>query len=218
MAYLNTPRKETLKSIAQVSHIPFWLDDPSRPTPVPELTKNISTDLLVIGAGFTGLWTALLAKEENPSRDIVLLEADEIATGASGRNGGFMDASITHGLQNGLARWPKEFPTLLALGIKNLNEIESTIKRLGIECDYLRTGDISMASEPYQVEELKAETEISAHYNIRSEFYDRERMQEIVKSPLFIAGLNHPDHAALVTLRISHGDYARLVLISACHY
>ena len=198
MTYSNTPRPEALKSIAHVSHLPFWLDHLARPASEPELTKNISTDLLIIGAGFTGLWTALLAKEEAPGRDIVILEGGEAATGASGRNGGFMDASITHGIQNGLARWPREFPTLLALGVANLNAIESTIKRLHIECDYLRTGDVSMASEPYQVEDLKAEMEISARYNIHSEFYDRERVQEIVKSPLFIAGLNHPDHAALV--------------------
>src|SRR5215207_386736 len=198
MTYSNTPRPEALKSIAHVSHLPFWLDHLARPASEPELTKNISTDLLIIGAGFTGLWAALLAKEETPGRDIVILEGSEAATGASGRNGGFMDASITHGLQNGLARWPKEFPALLALGMKNLDEIEATIRRLGIECDYLRTGDVSMASEPYQVEDLKAEMEISARYNIHSEFYDRERVQEIVKSPLFIAGLNHPDHAALV--------------------
>jgi glycine/D-amino acid oxidase-like deaminating enzyme len=198
MSYSNKVRKETLKSIANVSHIPFWLDDPTRPTAEPALTSDIATDLLVIGAGFTGLWTALLAKEENPAREVTILEAGEVASGASGRNGGFMDASITHGLQNGLARWPREFPALLALGIANLNEIESTIKRLGIECDYLRTGDIGMASELYQVEELKAEMDISAQYNIHSEFYEREQVQEIVKSPFFIAGLNYPDHAALV--------------------
>jgi glycine/D-amino acid oxidase-like deaminating enzyme len=198
MPYSNQIRKETLRSFADASHIPFWLDDPSRPAPAPELTNSISTDLLIIGAGFTGLWTALLAKEENPARDVVILEADEVATGASGRNGGFMDASITHGIQNGLARWPREFLLLLALGFANLDEIEATIRRLKIECDYLRTGDISMASEPYQVEELKAEMEVSQQYNIRSEFYDRGRVQEIVKSPFFIAGLNHPDHAALV--------------------
>jgi glycine/D-amino acid oxidase-like deaminating enzyme len=198
MPYSNIVREETLKSIADVSHIPFWLDDPARPQPGPELTQDISTDLLIIGAGFTGLWTALLAREENPEREVTILEAGEIANGASGRNGGFMDASITHGLQNGLARWPREFPALLAMGIANLNEIESTIRRLSIECDYLRSGDIGMASEPYQVEELKAEMEVSAQYNIRSEFYDREQVQEIVKSPFFIAGLNFPDHAALI--------------------
>ena len=198
MPYSNNIRKESLKSIADVSHIPFWLDDPARPAAEPALTRDIAADLLVVGAGFTGLWTALIAKQEDPAREVTILEAGEAATGASGRNGGFMDASITHGLQNGLARWPQEFPTLLALGIANLNEIESTIKRLGIECDFLRSGDIGMASEPYQVEELKAEMEVSAQYNIRSEFYDREQVREIVKSPLFIAGLNYPDHAALV--------------------
>ena len=198
MPYSNQIRKETLKSISDVSHLPFWLDTPARPAPEAALTKNISTDLLIIGAGFTGLWTALLAKEEHPAREVVVLESGEVATGASGRNGGFMDASITHGLQNGLSRWPREFPTLLALGVANLNEIEATIKRLGIACDYLRTGDIAVASEPYQVEDLKAEMEISARYHIRSEFYDHERIRDIVKSPFFIAGLNYPDHAALV--------------------
>ena len=198
MSYSNKVRKETLRSIADASHVPFWLDHPARPAPTPELTQDISTELLIIGAGFTGLWTALLAKEEIPSRDVLILEAGEVATGASGRNGGFLDASITHGLQNGLARWQQEFPRLLAMGMANLDEIERTIQRLGIECDYLRTGDIGMASEAYQVKDLKAEMEFSAQYDIRSEFYDRERVLEIVKSPFFIAGLNYPDHAALV--------------------
>src|SRR5689334_17393201 len=134
MVYSNTPRKATLKSIADAKHFPFWLDEPAHPTPEPELEKSISTDLLIIGAGFTGLWTALLAKEENPAREIVILEAGEVASGASGRNGGFVNASITHGLQNGVARWPREFPILLKMGLANLNQIEATIERLGMDC------------------------------------------------------------------------------------
>ncbi len=126
------------------------------------------------------------------------MEAGEVAGGASGRNGGFMDASITHGIQNGLARWPAEFPTLLAMGLTNLDQIESTIKRLGIECDYRRTGEVSVASEPYQLDDLKAEMEISARYNIPLAFYDHETIQEVVKSPLFIGGLGHGNYAALV--------------------
>src|SRR5262245_41811461 len=120
MTYSNTARKATLRSIVDVKHIPFWLDDSARPDPEPDLAKNISTDLLVIGAGFAGLWTALLAKEEDPSRDVVLLEGGEVAIGASGRNGGFLDASITHGFLNGLARWPQEITTLHVLGLQNL--------------------------------------------------------------------------------------------------
>jgi glycine/D-amino acid oxidase-like deaminating enzyme len=84
------------------------------------------------------------------------------------------------------------------MGLANLDALGSTIQRLGIECDYMRVGDVSMASELHQVQELQEEMEVSARFHIRSEFYDRERVQEIVKSPFFIAGLNHPDLAALV--------------------
>src|SRR6185503_1095000 len=98
MAYSNNIRNETLKSIVDVSHVPFWLDDPTRPNCQPEGTKDISTDLLSIGAGVAGVWPALLAKEEDADREVVMVEAGEVASGASGRNGGFMDASLTHGI------------------------------------------------------------------------------------------------------------------------
>jgi len=198
MTYSNTPSEAALKSINDVSHTPFWLDDPNRPQPQPCLTKDTSTEFLIIGGGFTGLWTALQAKEDNPGREIVLLEADEIATGASGRNGGFLDESITHGFQNGLSRWPQEFPTLLKMGTAILDTIEATSERLKIDCDYRRVGDVLMASEPYQVDELHEEMEIARRVGIEFEFYDRERIYEIIRSPLFIAALNRPRDSALV--------------------
>src|SRR6185503_4754587 len=205
MIYSNTPRKETFKSIANAIHIPFWLDDPARPAPEPELTEAISTDLLVIGAGFTGLWTALLAKEQNPSRDVLILEAGEIAQGATGRNGGFMDASITHGFLNGLARWPREISTLHAIGIMNLVEIESTIKRLGIECDYQRTGEIDVATEPYLLNEFKKIIELAKPYNINFQLLDRAQIYNVVKSPLFIGGIKRFDSTIINPAQLAWG-------------
>lgn len=198
MAYTNTPTQAAIKSISNVSHTPFWLDDPNRPQPEPELIQDRSTELLIIGGGFTGLWTALLAKEEDPSREVVLLEGEEIACGASGRNGGFMDESLTHGMENGLARWPDEYPTLLSMGMKNLDQIEETIRRLNIECDYLRAGEVVMASEPYQVEELQEALETARRFNIEYKFFDEAQVHRVVKSPFFIAGLTFPRHTALV--------------------
>jgi glycine/D-amino acid oxidase-like deaminating enzyme len=198
MTYSNTASAAAIRSINDVSQTPFWLDDPQHPQPQWELTWEISTDLLIIGGGFTGLWAALLAKEENPARDVILLEGGEIASGASGRNGGFMDASITHGIQNGLRRWPREFPALFDLGMKNLDEIEETIKRLNIACDYLRMGEVNMASEPYQLEELKEEIEVAKRFDIAYEYYEGKQVHQIVKSPLFIGGLNLPRCSALV--------------------
>ena len=205
MVYSNTPRKEAVRSVADTIHIPFWLDDPARPEPAPPLTKEISTDLLIIGAGFTGLWTALLAKEKNPDREVVILEAGEVAQGATGRNGGFMDSSITHGFHNGLSRWPRELPTLLALGIANLNEIEATITRLGIDCDYRRTGDIDMATQPHQVEEIKEELKIAAPYRTNFQFLDRDQVQAVVKSPIFLAGLKRPDSSLVNPAHLAWG-------------
>ena len=205
MAYSNNPRPISTRSISNVIHKPFWLDDPLRPAPQPDLTKEISTDLLIIGAGYSGLWTALLAKEENPNRDVVILEAGEVATGATGRNGGFMDASITHGFSNGLSRWKHELPTLLALGIQNLKEIEETIARYGIDCDYIRTGDIDMATEPHHIDEIKEELEIAAPYQTNFQFMDRDEVQAVVKSPIFIAGLKRPDTSLVNPAHLAWG-------------
>ena len=94
----------------------FWLDSPDRPDPEPPLTGSTSADLVVVGGGYTGLWTALLAKESDPARDVLLLEGRLSGWAASGRNGGFCAASLTHGLDNGLARFPDEMATLERLG------------------------------------------------------------------------------------------------------
>ncbi|MQA93588.1 MAG: FAD-dependent oxidoreductase [Streptosporangiales bacterium] len=99
---------------------PYWLDDPARPDPLPPLRGRERCSLAVVGGGFSGLWTALIAKEREPDRDVVLLEGARVAWAASGRNGGFCSASPTHGLGNGLGRWPSEIEELERLGAANL--------------------------------------------------------------------------------------------------
>ena len=73
----------------------FWLDQTARPSALPALSGADEADLAIVGGGFTGLWSALQAKEADPEREVVLVEASEIAEGASGRNGGFADPSLT---------------------------------------------------------------------------------------------------------------------------
>src|SRR5579884_3807315 len=101
--------------------VSFWLDSPERPAPCDALVDAASCDLAVVGGGFTGLWTALLAKERNPDTDVVLLEAQEVGWAASGRNGGFCEASLTHGFANGYERFPGEIERLERLGLENLD-------------------------------------------------------------------------------------------------
>ena len=117
------------RSLAASTFGSMWLDIP-RPE-YPPLTGPITCDLLVVGGGYTGLWTALHAAQRNPDRRIVLDRGQPDRLGGVGRNGGFVDASLTHGLQNGKTRWPNEIDTLDAMGLENLDGMQADIERLG---------------------------------------------------------------------------------------
>jgi len=205
MIYSYTPGSKAMQAIADVSHVPYWLDDPAAPTPQPPLTQSISTDLLIVGAGFAGLWTALLAKEENPNRDVVIVEAGTAAIGASGRNGGFMDASLTHSFLNGHSRWPHQIAHLHALGVRNLQAIEATLKRLNIECDFQLVGEIDIATEEYLLDEIQGFVELAKPYGVPFEFFDRAQLQARVKSPLFLGGIKRPDCAIVNPAQLAWG-------------
>lgn len=165
----------------------FWLDDVERPRH-PSLTGSITADLAIVGGGYTGLWTAIRAKERDPERRVVLLEASRIAWAASGRNGGFCEASLTHGHENGLTRWPEEIDRLEELGMANLDGIQQTVERYAMDVDFERTGQLAVAVEPHQVEWLREE----------EGFLDREAVQAEVHSDTFLAGAWDRDTTALV--------------------
>src|SRR4051812_50199638 len=85
---VRTDEKRIRAALADAAQTPFWLEDPGRPAAEPWFTGTTETDLLVIGGGYCGLWTALQAKEQEPGRDVVLVESAEIGWGGRGRNGG----------------------------------------------------------------------------------------------------------------------------------
>ncbi|MBT2529202.1 FAD-dependent oxidoreductase [Streptomyces sp. ISL-99] len=179
------------QSLSGVKPVSFWLDDPAKPAPQPALTGDERCDLLVIGGGYSGLWTALLAKERDPGRDVVLIEGHEAGWAASGRNGGFCAASLTHGLSNGISRWPGELAKLEELGERNLDAIEAAVAAYGIDCDFERSGEIDVATEPHQLEELKEMYEEARKLGFAGhlELLDRDQVRAEVDSPTFIGGL-----------------------------
>ncbi|MFF2645378.1 NAD(P)/FAD-dependent oxidoreductase [Streptomyces niveus] len=177
-------------SLTDAQPVAYWLDDPGRPGAVPALAGEERCDLLVVGGGYSGLWTALLAKERDPHRDVVLIEGREVGWAASGRNGGFCSASLTHGLANGLSRWPGELRTLEDLGGGNLDGIESAVERYGIDCDFERTGDISVATQPHQLDDLRQLHDEAAEAGFTGlDLLDAEEVRAEVDSPTFLGGL-----------------------------
>jgi len=181
-------------ALADASTVPFWLDTDERPTPLPPLTEDLDAELLIVGGGFTGLWTALQAKERDPDRHVVLVEANTTGWAASGRNGGFCAASLTHGYDNGQAHLPEENERLAALGRENLDAIEAAVARYGMDCEFERTGELDVATEDYQVAELREAHDPDSGFI----FFDQQQLATMVKSPTYKAALWDSREVAMV--------------------
>lgn len=186
-------------SLSQTREGSFWIDDlPAELRPNrPPLTGAVHADLVIVGGGYTGLWTALLAKLRDPNRRVVIVEAQRVGWAASGRNGGFMEASLTHGEENGQRRWPNEIEQLDRLGLQNLDEIEQQVADLGMDVQFERTGQIAPAIEPHQLEWLEQwHSEVADDPDV--EYLDEASVRAQVNSPTYLAGMWEKRNCALV--------------------
>jgi glycine/D-amino acid oxidase-like deaminating enzyme len=176
----------------------FWLDGLPAREPSPPLTGRVEADLCIVGGGFTGLWAALHAKRDDPARDVLLLEAETIGYGASGRNGGFLQSSLTHGSANGLARFGDEIDLLERLGRESYDGLLADLEEYGVSCDLELTGDIAVALEPHEEQWLVEDAALLRRFGHEVELLDREAMRAEVASPTYRAGLWDRTRAALV--------------------
>jgi glycine/D-amino acid oxidase-like deaminating enzyme len=186
---LTPPTGADRAAYAEAEPRPYWLAALPVREPSPPLRGNVETDLCIVGGGFTGLWAALHAKADDPGREVVLLEAETIGFGASGRNGGFAIASLTHGLENGLARFADEIELLERLGRENMTELLADLEHHGIDCDLELTGELTPSVAAYQ-DSWPAETaELYGRFGYEAEvFADAAAMRAEVDSPLYRGG------------------------------
>ena len=168
---------------------PFWLDSADAPPVAQQLTGTTETDLLIVGGGFTGLWAAILAKEADPSRDVVLIEADRVAHGASGRPGAIVSTSVMHGLSNAQRVFPDDLDALEALGRANMEAFVDALERYGIDCHQEWNGELHVAVGEDRLDDLRREYELHRHYGHDAVLLDRAGIQAEIASPLFSGGV-----------------------------
>jgi glycine/D-amino acid oxidase-like deaminating enzyme len=173
----------------------YWLREPPPPgiaDPPLAAGERLEVDVAIVGAGFTGLWTAIALTDTDPSLRVAVLEMESVSFGATGRNGGFCEASLTHGLANGIKHFPDELETLEREGIENLQALIAFTRDHGIDCDLEETGTLALADQAYQVEEFRAWVDEAAEHGEHLEFLDGEAARAEVHSPLWHAGLYRP--------------------------
>lgn len=155
-------------SVEQYRALSFWhatVDDDL--TPRTSVRGDLDTDVAIIGAGLTGLWTAYYLLEADPSLRVVLLEKHVAGFGASGRNGGWCSALFPastvalerrHGLERALA--------MRRAMIDTVDEVGRVAAKEGIDCDFVRGGTISFARSAAQRVAARAEIEEASRYGV----------------------------------------------------
>ncbi len=167
----------------------YWLSAKQKPTAEPALTEAAACDLLIVGAGFTGLWAAVQAKEEDPNREVIVIEGGEIANGASGRPAAILSTSVMHGLENAKRLFPDEMDELERLGKENLDEFKATIEKYQIDCDLEWGGELTVAVGKEGIPDINSEYALYKQYGHDAHLLNKEQVFNEIRSPLFDAGL-----------------------------
>lgn len=184
----------------------FWL---SRlpPREVTPLAGTLETEVAIIGAGLTGLWTALFLKELQPSLDVTVVEQGIAAWGASGRNAGMLSETVDHSHSLALQHFGLEEARRLArLGETNVAELTGYLAERNIRCDYEATGRLMVALTPAHVEEGRRNVELAGSLGISTfRLLSAEETRAEVRSPLFLGAVAAAGGGILDPARLTDG-------------
>jgi len=133
----------------------------------PPLEGDQRADVVIVGGGFTGLWSAIRLAELEPSRRIVVLERETVGFGASGRNGGFAMTMVTRSLHDLVRKvGPSAAGRVHAAMVETLSEIEAFCAAEGIEADVTRPGLLTVSNGPEQDVRIRQDLEASARLGL----------------------------------------------------
>jgi glycine/D-amino acid oxidase-like deaminating enzyme len=168
----------------------FWLARLPRRDVTP-LESRSETDIAIIGAGLTGLWTALFLKELDPAREIAVVEQGVAAYGASGRNAGMLSETVDHSHALAIQHFGLETARrLAALGESNVAELTAFIRERDIDCDWEPTGRLMVALTDAQVAEGEKNVAIARSLGIETfRALSGSEVQAEVHSPLYRGGV-----------------------------
>jgi glycine/D-amino acid oxidase-like deaminating enzyme len=168
----------------------FWLARLPKRDPMP-LASRSETDIAIIGAGLTGLWTALFLKDLDPAREVTVVEQGIAAFGASGRNAGMLSETVDHSHALAIQHFGLDGARrLAALGERNVAELTAFIAERDIDCDWEPTGRLMVALTDAQVAEGERNVVVAKSLGIGTfRALSGPEVRAEVHSPLYRGGV-----------------------------
>ena len=176
--------------------------------PAPALETDTTADVVILGGGYTGMWTAWFLTERAPGIDVVLLEQDVCGGGPSGRNGGFC-----YGMWEDLEILTRRFGDDEALRLahtagRSVDAIEAWLDTHGVDGWFTRAGHLTVATSPAQDDAWQGLLDEARRLDVAGGRFvelTREEVRARCDAPGFRRGLFQPDNATLQPARLALG-------------
>ena len=192
--------------MAAYRDVSLWFDELGDVTPRPPLTGDADADVAVVGAGYTGLWTAYYLQRLDPALRIVLLEAEVAGFGASGRNGGWCSAlfpvSATRlAAEHGPAAAREQYRAMR----ESVTEIAEICAKESIEADVATGGTVVVARSPAQLDRAREEVAESDEFGLGTRLLDAAEARARLAATGVLGATYTPHCAAIQPAKLVRG-------------
>ncbi|WGD38675.1 FAD-binding oxidoreductase [Lysinibacter sp. HNR] len=188
-------------------HVSFWWEQIGHPAPRPTLPGSMRADIVIVGAGYTGLWAAYYLKKAAPHLRVVILEQRFAGYGASGRNGGWLTNSVTGGREQYVRSHGRDAAHRFQAAMnETVDEVIRVAHAEGIEADIHKGGEFSVAYNQAQEGRLRAAAASEQQWdNTDVELLDAVAAQARINVVGTRAALWHPHCARIHPAKLARG-------------
>jgi glycine/D-amino acid oxidase-like deaminating enzyme len=188
----------------------FWLDSvPDELEPRPALEGDLDSDVVIVGGGYTGLWTAYYLKKADPSLRIAVVEKEICGFGASGRNGGWCSALFAGARERTERRYSRDGVIALQTAMfDTVDEVGRVAVAEGIDAQYSKDGSLTLATTPAQLVRLRAAIADDRRWGFGERDYawlDREEARARINAAGCLGGIYTPHCATVHPARLVRG-------------
>ncbi len=187
----------------------LWSDTGSPSLPRPPLDGDATVDVVIVGAGYSGLWTALTLRRLEPSLSVLVVEAQHVGFGASGRNGGWCSGQFPVGVGEMAVRFGRapalSMATALAAAVR---DVGAQCSSEGIDAEFVAVGTVTAARTPRQLRDAEAEVELAHASGLGDgdvRLLSADEASRLVGASRTLGGVYSPHCAALHPQRLVHG-------------